>query len=171
MVQLSLFFFSMSYLIQLYLCNMNTLKTAAIEACRKVLECRILDLKEHMQALSEAAAMDSKSTAGDKHETSRAMVQLEQERTGQQLRDAEQQLIEFQKIDFQKTISLVSPGSLVQTDKGMFFMALALGKLQVEEQSVFVISMQSPLGKAFAGFKKKDTVVFNGVSYQITALS
>lgn len=150
---------------------MNTLKTAAIEACRQVLEHRVLDLKEQMQALSEAAAMDSKSTAGDKHETARAMVQLEQERTGQQLRDAEQQLTEFLKIDFQKTISLVSPGSLVQTGKGIFFIALALGKLQVQEQSVFVISMQSPLGKAFAGTKQKDTVVFNGVSYEITAIS
>lgn len=150
---------------------MNTLKTAAIEACRHVLERRVLDLKEQMQALSEAAAMDSKSTAGDKHETARAMVQLEQERTGQQLRDAEQQLTEFLKIDFQKTISLVSPGSLVQTGKGIFFIALALGKLQVQEQSVFVISMQSPLGKAFAGAKQKDTVVFNGVSYEITAIS
>lgn len=150
---------------------MNTLKTAAIEACRKVLERRASDLKEQMHELSEAAAMDSKSTAGDKHETSRAMVQLEQERTGQQLKDAQQQLAEFLKIDFQKTISLVSPGSLVQTDKGIFFIALALGKLQVEMQPVFVISMQSPLGKAFAGFKEKDTVVFNGISYHITAIS
>jgi len=150
---------------------MDTLKTASIEVCRQVLERRTFDLKEQMQELSEAAAMDSKSTAGDKHETSRAMVQLEQERTGQQLRNAEQQLAEFLKIDFQKNISLVSPGSLVQTDKGIFFIALALGKLQVEAQAVFVISIQSPLGKAFAGFKEKDTVIFNGVSYQIIGIS
>jgi transcription elongation GreA/GreB family factor len=150
---------------------MNTFKTAAVEACRKALEGRVSDLKENMQSLAEAATMDSKSTAGDKHETSRAMVQLEQERTGQQLKEAEQQLNEFLKIDFQKTISLVSPGSLVQTDKGCFLIAQALGKLQVEGQAVFVISIQAPLGKAFAGSKQKDTIAFNGVSYQMIAIS
>jgi len=135
------------------------------------LERRVLDLKEQMQTLSESAAMDSKSTAGDKHETSRAMVQLEQERTGKQLKEAGQQLSEFLKIDFQKSNALVSPGSLVQTDKGLFFIALALGKLQVEGQPVFSISIQSPLGKAFAGARQKDTVIFNGVSYQMIAVS
>lgn len=150
---------------------MNTLKTAAVEACRQVLERRILDLNETMQGLSEAAAMDSKSTAGDKHETSRAMVQLEQERIGQQLKEAEQQFSNFQKIDFQKNSSLVSPGSLVQTDKGFFLISLALGKVQVEEQFIFAISIQAPLGKALAGAKQKDTVLFNGVSYQVIAIS
>ena len=150
---------------------MNTLKTAAVEACRQVLERRAADLKEMMQGLSEAAAMDSKSTAGDKHETSRAMVQLEQERTGQQLREAELQLAEFLKIDFQKNNSVVSLGSLVQTDKGFFLIALALGRLSVQQQTVFAISLQAPLGKAFAGFKENDTVVFNAVSYQIKAIS
>ena len=135
------------------------------------MERRVLDLKEQMQTLSESAAMDSKSTAGDKHETSRAMVQLEQERTGKQLKEAGQQLSEFLKIDFQKSNALVSPGSLVQTDKGLFFIALALGKLQVEGQPVFSISIQSPLGKAFAGARQKDTVIFNGVSYQMIAVS
>lgn len=150
---------------------MNTLKTAAVEACREVLKRRVSDLNETMQALSEAAAMDSKSTAGDKHETSRAMVQLEQERTGRQLKDAEQQLSDFLKIDFQKGISLVSPGSLVQTNKGIFLISLALGKIQVEEQLIFAISIQAPLGKALAGSKQKDTVIFNGVSYQVITIS
>lgn len=150
---------------------MNILKTVVAEAFRQVLERRVLDLKEQMQTLSESAAMDSKSTAGDKHETSRAMVQLEQERTGKQLKEAGQQLSEFLKIDFQKSNALVSPGSLVQTDKGLFFIALALGKLQVEGQPVFSISIQSPLGKAFAGARQKDTVIFNGVSYQMIAVS
>lgn len=150
---------------------MNTFKTAAVQACRQLLERRVSDLQENMRGLSEAAAMDSKSTAGDKHETARAMVQLDQERTGQQLKEAEQQWSEFLKIDFQKTISLVSPGSLVQTDKGWFLIAQALGKIQVEEQPVFVISIQAPLGKAFSGAKQKDTVVFNGVSYQMLSIS
>lgn len=144
---------------------------SAAEACRKLLEQRIAVLKEVMHSLSEAALLDTKSTAGDKHETSRAMVQLEQERTGQQLKEAEQQLAEFLKIDFQKAILQVSPGSLVQTDKGFFLISLALGKIQVEGQLIFAISIHAPLGKAFAGAKQNDTVLFNGISYRIVAIS
>lgn len=150
---------------------MNSFKTAIIQACSRQLEDKLRALHEAMTALSEAASHDSKSTAGDKHETSRAMVQLEQERTGRQLKDAEQQLLEFQRIDFQKPLSAVSVGSLLYTDKGCFLIALALGKLIVEDQTVFAISVQSPLGKALSGAGKGDQVTFNGTSYQVKEIA
>jgi transcription elongation GreA/GreB family factor len=56
---------------------------------------------------------------------------------------------------------------LVKTDKGCFFIAGSVGRILLEDQTVFVISAQSPLASAMINHKEKDTVSFNGVSYAI----
>jgi len=144
---------------------MQTFKSEIINACRHSLEGKIDSLQTIMQELSEAANSDVKSSAGDKHETSRAMVQLEQEKTGTQLKEAEEQLADFIKKEFDKQSTAIGQGSLVETDKGYFFIAGSIGKIEVNGKTVFVISNQSPLALALQGKKQKDTVVFNGVSY------
>lgn len=120
--------------------------------------------------LSESSNSENKSSAGDKHETSKAMMQLEREKLGTQLKEAEMQLAEFEKIDFNKTFQKIEQGSLVQTDKGYFFIAGSVGRLLLDTQTVFVISSQSPLASAMMNHKEKDTVNFNGVSYVINSI-
>jgi hypothetical protein len=149
---------------------MHTLKSEIINACRVFLEEKIHALKTIMQELSEAANADAKSSAGDKHETARAMVQLEQEKTGAQLKEAEEQLMEFNKHDFSQSHAVIGQGSLIGTDKAVFFVAGSIGKLEVNGQAVFVISNRSPLALVFNSKKQKDTVIFNGVSYLINSV-
>ncbi|MCD6018400.1 MAG: hypothetical protein K0S53_1521 [Bacteroidetes bacterium] len=120
--------------------------------------------------VSESSNSESKSSAGDKHETSKAMMQLEREKLGMQLKEAEMQLAEFEKIDFSKTFQKVEQGSLVQTDKGWFFIAGSVGRILLDTQTVFVISAQSPLASAMMNHKEKDTVNFNGVSYVMVSI-
>lgn len=149
---------------------MQTLKSDIIKACRAALEEKINSLHRIMSELSEAANADSKSSAGDKHETGRAMVQLEQEKTGKQLKEAEEQLSDFMKYDFTRPNETIGQGSLIETDKGCFFIAGSIGKIEVNAKAVFVISNRSPLAQAFNAKKQKDTVLFNGVSYVINAI-
>lgn len=149
---------------------MQTLKQHIIQACKDQLSQKINDLTIIMQELAEAGNADTKSSAGDKHETSRAMVQLEQEKTGTQLKEAEDQLKEFERIDFRNVSPLITQSSLVETNRALFFIAASIGKLSVGAKTVFVISNKSPLAMAFSGKKEKDTVVFNGVSYHINAV-
>ena len=146
---------------------MHQFKSDIIKACRAALEAKINSLHRIMSELSEAANADSKSSAGDKHETSRAMVQLEQEKTGAQLKEAEDQLSDFMKYDLTRPNAIIGQGSLIETDKGYFFIAGSIGKTEVGDKTVFVISGKSPLALAFNGKKQKDTILFNGVSYVI----
>ena len=54
---------------------------------------------EHtMQSNQEALDSESKSSAGDKHETGRAMLQLEMEKAGQQLQEVEKMKLILEKI-------------------------------------------------------------------------
>lgn len=145
-------------------------KEKLVIECEQAHRQKINLLKASLKELDESAKSESKSTAGDKHETGRAMIQLEQEKLGKQLQEAEAQLVEFGKINFSLQSDQIVLGSLIETDKGLFLMATSIGKITVDSKHVFVISQLSPLGKVLLTKKQKDTVIFNGVSYKILSI-
>ncbi len=112
--------------------------------------------------LNSAVQNDSKSTAGDKHETGRAMMHLEQEKLSQQLNSINELKEALAKINPEDKHVTIQFGSLVQTNKGYFFFSIGLGKIQVKNESVFCLSITTPLGKLLAGKKKGDIMYLNG---------
>ncbi len=146
---------------------MPQLKQNIIKICINILQDKIQSLGLIMQELTNSANNETKSSAGDKHETARAMMQLEQEKLSRQIADLAEQKKEFDKIDFSKTYHNINQGSLVETNKGYFLIASSIGKITIEEKTVFVISSKSPLAIALAGKQKEDSVSFNGVVYVI----
>lgn len=149
---------------------MQPFKQHIINACLNYLTQKVNSLNTIIREVNEAGNTESKSSAGDKHETAKAMAQLEQEKLGNQLKEAETQLADFEKHDFTKTSATVSQGSLIETNKGYFFIASSIGKIEVDGKAVFVISNKSPLAIAFAGKQQIDKVGFNGIEYMITAI-
>lgn len=149
---------------------MQEFKRKIINTCKSHLENKILSLNTIIKEVSESSNSESKSSAGDKHETSKAMMQLEIEKLGTQLKDAEGQLAEFEKINFTKNFQSIEQGCLVETNKGYFLIASSIGKIMVDEKTVFVISGKSPLAIAFLGKQQHDKVNFNGVEYSIDAI-
>lgn len=119
---------------------------------------------------TESANNETKSSAGDKHETARAMMQLEQEKLGHQLKEVQDQRSELEKIDIAKPSAQIAKGTLIQSDKGFLFLSIGLGKIIVDDKTVFSISPQSPLGIKLLGKKENDVVEMNGVKYTIENL-
>jgi len=150
---------------------MSAFKLQIIQACKENLTEKTASLNAIMQEVTASANSESKSSAGDKHETSRAMMQLEQEKLGKQITDAVNRLNEFNKIEFNKPFQTITHSSLVETDRGFFLIASSIGKIAVDGKTVFVISAKSPLALALVGAKLKDTVIFNGVLYSIIKIS
>lgn len=146
------------------------MKEAVVAECRRVIHERISNLKSQMSELVNDAANDSKSTAGDKHETSRAMMQLEQEKLGAQLKILEEQQRQLEQIPIQNNSGKVSNGSLVETDRGWIFIGAALGKISVNKKDVICISQQSPLGKLLFVQDSGSIVSLNNVKYQILSI-
>jgi hypothetical protein len=135
--------------------------------CHQTLQQKIDDLGAALNSVTEAANDETKSTAGDKHETGRAMMQLEQEKISKQLKEAREQKEELERINVEETSLTVAKGSLVKTNNGYFFVGPGLGKIKVDEEVVIVISLQSPLGKKITGLKQNDSAEINGVTYVI----
>ncbi len=149
---------------------MAKFKQHVIEACEDHLRQKISSLQKIMFELAEACNNETKSSAGDKHETARAMMQLEQEKVSKQIAELGDQKKEFDKINFTKKCTVVSPSALVTTDKGTFFIAVIIGKLIVSDKPIFVISNQSPLAIALKGKANNDITTFNQVSYTIHSI-
>lgn len=133
----------------------------------QVLNNKINLLKAVLADLKEAGANETKSTAGDKHETSLAMIQIEQANKRHQLAQMIAQKAILEKINPAIVAAIVVVGSLMKTDKGYLFMSVALGKAIVESISITALSAQSPLGRQLLGLKEKDTAIINNMSYYI----
>ena len=118
---------------------------------------------EQLIAETRASNNDTKSSMGDKYETSREMLQ-------QEINNLQIQLNEHLKS--QKILKNINPnphkivtlGSLVETEKGMFFIAISLGELSFSQEKIFVISAESPLAKAMNGKKTGESFVVNNLS-------
>lgn len=113
---------------------------------------------------------ETKSSVGDKHETARARMQFEQEKLKYQLLELKEQAKELQRIDLNAKPVQIGFGTLVTTNKGLFFMAIPLGKIEVEEKEIYVISLSSPLGLALKSKTLTESLRFNGSDYQILGL-
>ena len=127
-------------------------------------------LQQDLADLKESGANETKSTAGDKHETALAMLQIEQANKREQLAQVVVQKIMLEKINPTIATNVVLSGSLIKTDKGYLFMSVALGKAVVEGITLTSLSPQSPLGKELMGLKAGDTAVVNNKSYYIETI-
>ncbi len=146
---------------------MSLKKEKIINTCKILLQQKITDLKQALTSVNEAANNETKSTAGDKHETAKAMMQLEQEKLSNQLTILNTQLNDLQKIDANKVHSIISNGSVVTTNNGILFIGVGLGKITIDEKIVFTISFLSPLAKLLIGKKLDDAVKLNEINYTV----
>lgn len=125
-----------------------------------------IDNLERLITETRASNNETKSSMGDKYETSREMVQ-------QQINNLQIQLNENVKAkNSLKLINvnshqIVGLGSLVETDKGFFYIAVSVGEILLDLQKIFVISPESPLGKILIGKKRNDVFSINNINQKI----
>lgn len=102
--------------------------------CHDLLRLREDAVNKHIKDLQAALQSETKSTAGDKHETGRAMLQLEREKLGRQLQEIEKERGVLSKINTEINSNTVGLGSVVYTSQGNYFIAVSAGNLQVNQQ-------------------------------------
>lgn len=146
---------------------MQDIKLNLLAQCQVILSNKEDVLIQQLAELSEALLSEQKSTAGDKHETGRAMLQLEQEQLSKQLSDLKTQISDFTSIDFSIKSSKIIPGSFVKTNQGHFILGVAIGKVKHTNLEVFVISAHSPIGKHLINKSVNESFDFNGKNYVI----
>lgn len=137
------------------------------QKCLEIIEDNILTITLALREAQDAANNETKSSAGDKHETGRAMAQLETEKLSAQLNDALKLSRVFEQLNPNRKNKQITIGSLVYTNNGYFYIAVSLGKIEVEHETVYVITPVSPIGKLLLTKKEKDSFSLNGKNYVI----
>ena len=132
-----------------------------IDACHAVLAERNLGIESQLQALRESLENESKSTAGDKHDTARAMTHLEQGKLGRQELLLSHDLNTLSQLNKHSIPAQVGLGSVVYTPKGTFFIGPSMGKIEVGSITVMVISPVAPIAQSMLGKKAGDEFGFN----------
>lgn len=126
------------------------------------LEQKIMLAKASIASAKESRDNDTKSSAGDKYETGRAMMQQEMDKSEAQLAKA---------YLLKKTMALINPltecikvelGSLVFTNLGVYFISIGLGQIDVGKEKIYSVSLVSPIGKFLHQKKTGEQATFQG---------
>ncbi len=147
--------------------NLHLLKQKIHHHFLKLATNKVELLLNRLGDLKESGANETKNTAGDKHETALAMVQMEQANIREQLKDALAQKTILEKINPEIVANKIINGSLVKTNNGYFFVSVALGKATIENLTVIALSAQSPLGLKLMGLKVGDKFLMNANQFWI----
>ena len=139
-------------------------------ACLAYVQERIEACEAAMRAAQESANSETKSSAGDKYETGRAMAQNERDRNAVQLQQARQLLAEVERINPELPCDTVRPGALVATSMGQFYISISAGKLSLDGQDYFAVSAAAPVAAALAGKRAGEQALFNGKPVHISAI-
>ncbi|AWM12622.1 hypothetical protein DI487_01220 [Flavobacterium sediminis] len=146
---------------------MTSLKSKIYTHYQELLEDKVQTLRKQISDLAEDAQNDAKGSAGDKHETALSMMHLEQEKLNQKLKETLVQKSILESIDILKVNKLVGIGSLVYTDKFLFFVSTALPKIIIDGANIISLSLESPIGKEMKGKHAGDEFSFNTSKYKI----
>jgi transcription elongation GreA/GreB family factor len=133
----------------------------------RVLDSRIAEIETAIASTKEARDNESKSSAGDKYETGRAMLQIELDNLEHQLKNQLELKTEILRVNPELTTEKISFGSLISSTNGTYFIAIGLGKILIGNETVYAISLASPLGQALKGAQKDNTISLNGKSITI----
>lgn len=117
-------------------------------------------IEKNLDSLMDAKRNETKSSAGDKYETGRAMIQNEEELYKRQRAETSKILDQLLRIDPDKECHHIEPGALVILSSGYFYVGAGMGKLTVQKKDFFAISLSSPIGQALKNKKEGEIIIF-----------
>jgi transcription elongation GreA/GreB family factor len=133
-------------------------KTELYNQCIEKLQTQIDDLQAAIDKVQESIEGEQSSTAGNKFETARAMGHEELDRLNRQFYNLNQEMNILNQINASIPCESVQLGALVITDKKMLYLSVALGKIELNNQVVFAVSVKSPIGQAIIGKMPHDKI-------------
>lgn len=153
--------------------NMSIIKKEIIQAFVNKLTLERNELKMALEETRGSTQSETKSSAGDKYETQREMMQMEinrMESQVSQLNDAISQWNSFDTID-----NTVNWGSLLEISIGGKVVHLiigpASGDIQLNQNTIKSISKDSPIGKAIWGRTAPAEFKFSGKTIKLISCS
>lgn len=147
-----------------------TIKKELYKQCQQFLNARLKVIQNTILDIQNSLLSETKSSAGDKHETGRAMLQLEREKAGHQLAELQKLNETLHKIEVKSKHSKVALGSLVKTSSLNYFIGISAGELIVDGISYYAISVSTPIAQLLLSKQIGDSVEFRAAKFTITEI-
>lgn len=148
-----------------------TFKQEVYLHCCQLVDDRIALTQKLIEEAQSAANQDTKSSMGDKYETSREMMALEMRKAGEQMQEASKLKRVLGELNYNLDNKQIGLGSLISTSIGDFYLSVSLGKIKVQNKTVFALSAVSPLGKELLGKHSDDEFIFNSNTIRIISIA
>lgn len=145
-----------------------SIKQHLYRQCQAHVNNRLKTIQNTIAEIEESLTSETKSSAGDKHETGRAMLQLEREKAGRQLAEIERTQQILFKISLEKRLETVGVGSVVYTSQNNYFIAVSAGEMVVDNDKFYAVSAMSPIGEVLTGKTIGDQVAFRNQFFTVT---
>ncbi len=145
----------------------KAIKEHLLSECFQWIEERHQLINKTLAEIKLALEEESKSSAGDKHETGRAMLQIERENAGHQLLEIENVEQTLNRVQITEPSGLIHLGSLVTTSQASYFISISSGQFSFQKKNYYCIAPNSPIGQLLMGKQKGDTFKFHENEIQI----
>lgn len=144
---------------------MSSSKSEILSKLREHLSESLEEARRDYVLAKESRDSDTKSSAGDKFETGREMMQREMDKLSALIDTTENSLKKLQSLPT-AVAAIVCEGSLVETDQENYFISIGFGKID----DVYAISAESPLGALLKGKKIGESVEMRGKKITIKSI-
>jgi hypothetical protein len=145
-------------------------KERVFTACKEILAEKVTTLDEEIRQTRQAASEETKSSMGDKYETGRAMLHLTRERLEGQLAQAQKSYSAVLALTPTSVHERVRVGSLVKTDRGIFYISVGIGQVRVDDQTISCISATAPIGRILIDLYSEGSTTFQGKPLSVLAV-
>ncbi len=145
---------------------MKSTKSQIQANLRSILENTLEEARREYLLAKESRDSDTKSSAGDKFETGREMMQREMDKLSALVDNTLNSIAKLDRIADLPASVVITEGSLVETDQETYFISIGYGKLD----SIYAISIESPLGLELKGKRVGDRIEMRGRNITIKSI-
>ncbi|MDT0648205.1 transcription elongation factor [Zunongwangia sp. F260] len=149
---------------------MNTTKQTLFEACEQYVQERINRISSAMKDLESDLENESKSSAGDKYETGREMINIEWNKLSNQLQQFKMLRETLDKAKNRKSTGRIQLGSLIMTNMASYIIAIPAGQIDIEGEKYFAIGANSPIAQILQDKVAGEDFSFNGKANHIISV-
>ena len=137
---------------------------------------RCIELKEESLANIKAAMDDAQQSANeygapkDRYDSFRTQLMRKRDMLAQQLAQVEEELRLLRQVKPGTTSQIVELGALVELNSQILYILIGIGKVILDEYTVYVVSPVVPLVEAMKGLKPGDSFNFRGQAMTIKSI-
>lgn len=146
-----------------------TIKQQLLQICNERVDKRIQDYKEEIHLIREAIESNDKGNSED-DDSGNGKLLNDLEKNMAYLNDAQKAKEHLKLIKTNLNSNEAVLGSIVKTDNMSFYLATSIGKIELESDVYFAISLSSPIGQLLKNRKQNDRFEFNQTKYVITEI-